>query len=215
MAKNQKKPRGAGRLDYNARVPDEGRALIWSLAEEGLGNRAIAEQLTKGGAPIEATTVNRILHEDPLRYEGILSRLRQERSEAFRRLERIGLDVCEKWLLEMDEVVRHFRTLREGGKAKRRPAGWAKHLSDIPRFAEASSRMTTAFTRQTQLLTGGPTSRHEHTRGVSEWSPDELIEAALKTGKVDDLPPPMRDEARRRELAQKGIVHGSARVLSP
>lgn len=183
--KGQHIPRGG-------RIGPETRALIWTLTEEGLSLRAVAEELGLGSH----STVQHELAKDPIRHESIETRLRAQRADKYAELADKGLELTRLWLDEGLQVAK-------GGLGKVKTSTLGK-LSVLPRLIEAGSRTAERSTRAGELLAGRPTERVENAVDLSE-DPDALIENAIDSGIVSMLPPPMRVEAERRmaERAKK------------
>lgn len=206
MAKRKPKPRSKypkvlGRSDYNAPLPEEVDAAIWALTEEGLSQRAVAEQLGIG-----PSKVGHALVKDPIRLDELRARQREHRAQRWKGIEDVGLGETLAWL----EAVKKIRL-----------AGWDKaskktlaKLALIPRIIQAVRHTAETATRATQLLTGGATSRVERT-GVSDDldTPEGVIRAAIEVGlAITDIPPALRPRARviMLELQGQPSAEGSA-----
>ena len=186
------KPRkGKGKSTYNAPLGDDAEARIWVLTEEGLSQRAVAEQLG-----VAASTVGAALAKDPVRLESLRARLAEERASRYREMEQKGQLACLLWL---DESIKLGERVAKRGLS----AIGAKQLDKVailPRLIQVGSQTAERSTKASNLLTGKATERVENT--TKEMDADQLIDAAIEHGLVDRLPPALQDEAKKRTKAK-------------
>jgi predicted transcriptional regulator len=167
-------------------LDEDAKALIWTMSEEGQSQRGIAAEL--GIAP---STVGKELAADPVRLEALRARLREQRSERWKKLEIESIDVA------IDGVAK-LKTKISKGKLDAHEL--ARSLSSLTRSGEAGAKMT-------QLLTGGATDRlalgGSGQSELGDMTNEQLIEAYIELGRVKDLPPMLRALAEK-EIKRRG-----------
>jgi len=170
---------------YNLPITDEIKAAIWVRAEEGKSQRAIARDLV-----LSATAVNKVLAENPVRYEALRARLRDERARQWQEIEAAG--------------QRHTRALLEivGKRASNARLLKPQAIDDLAvraRALQAIRHTTESGSKMTQLLTGGATDRVETmaAKTAEEMTADDIVELAIADDKVAELPPGLRAYALR------------------
>lgn len=188
MSKNdqkpkRKRPRGAGRTDYNTPLTQEQKAAIWQFAEEGFSQRETARQLK-----ISPSIVSRTLALDPIALDALRARLAEERAARWKQVETAGLDELIGWL----QRTREFRT----GK-RRRSEKANEEFDALPKYLTALRGVAEAGTRQTQLLTGGATDRFQQIPTDEALTDEQLIAQAVELDSIDILPVRLRAAARK------------------
>ena len=186
----RKKFKGSGTTEYKAKLEAEQKAAIWTLTEEGLSQREVGRRLE-----ISPSAVGRELSRDPIGLEALRARQREERSKRWRRIEDLGLDETIAWL-------ERAKSIRQAKKAP------SKVDVLVPRFLQAIRHTAETATRQTQLLTGGATSRLDVQDTEGQQNAEQLIEAAIEMGCVDQLPPRLKDRALKVQGERKDDWYG-------
>lgn len=179
------KRKGKGAAGYNAPLTDAQEAAIWTLAEEGKSQRGIAEELR-----LAPSTVGKVLARDPVRLDALRARLREERAQRWKQLETRSIDLALRWVDRTDKVVRKGKL--SGADYDRLGTSFPRLLSSLTRAGEAGAKMT-------QLLTGGATERigGEQSAGLDSMTNEQLIDAYIGLGRVDELPPVLQALARK------------------
>lgn len=177
----------AGTPHYNAKLPDEIVASIWTLTEEGHSQRATAELLK-----LAPSTVSEELAKDPTRLEALRARQREDRARQWKRIEALGLDEVIGWL----ERSKKYRLAKRSPKELRFPM--------VPRFLHAAVRAADSATKTVQLLMGGVTERvgGDPRQSVDEMDGETLIQMAIELNQVEILPPRLRAAAKRKAKEQ-------------
>lgn len=174
-------------------LPDEARALIWTLTEEGLSQREVAKELG-----IAASTVGKTLARDPIALDALRARQREARSAGWKQIETGGLDLTIGWIGIMRKLQKRI------AKGSALPTeGEMVALASLPRAMAASRHVAESATKMVQLLTGGATERVDQTGGPEETNAEQLVDMAIESGLVDKLPPAMQEYARAKMEKKK------------
>lgn len=169
------------------RLDDTGRALIWTLTEEGRSQRQIAEQI--GVTP---GTVSKVLASDPVALEALRARLREVQSAGWKQIQALALDETLAWLGTLATVRKRFEKSGKRGASE----GLYKAIASVPRALGAVRHAGEASTKMVQLLTGGATERVEQGgQTIDESNAEQLVQMAIEAGLVDKLPASMRKYA--------------------
>lgn len=176
----------------------EEKAMIWELTAAGFSQRKVAEEMG-----LCRTSVYTVLHSDPVGLEQIRADLREQRAERTKRLEGLGLDEAAAWL----ELAQNSRTellsaLRQKDQRKQKQAlnRILAVLAVVPKMVQAARAAGADGAKLTQLLTGGVTERiGAPSVGEDLTTARALIDAARALGRLEDLPPAIRQAAEAEE----------------
>lgn len=171
------------------RIPDEVRARVWLLSEEGHSYRAIARTLG-----MSTRSVGRILGEDTDRLREIHQAQIQERVSLWLRLESQGLQALNDFITLARQSLVDERT---GRPRKRLTKADEKLLTYGARWSQVFRLTADSASRQSQNLGGRIEDAVDAARAsaAEEIGDDELIRLAIEEDMVDKLPGTLKKRA--------------------
>ncbi len=171
-------------------------AQVWVLTEEHMSWRQIKQELGVG-----FDTISRILSRDPARLGALRSAQRQERSKLWQQIENQGLLTVSRMVAAAGKALFDDK----GNPRKNRTKADTAFLEDAARWLAPIRHAAHSATQMTQLLTGGATERNGQADAPAgletELTEDQIIQAFIDDGIVDQLPPAMRAKALLRAKA--------------
>ncbi len=187
------KPPRARMTGQGVQTPDEVVAQIWVLREEGRTLRWIANDVG-----VNLSTVQRILVQDQERLETLAHAQREERGQLWKNIENKSLKAIDQLLDEL-----HAALFTKAGRRKRRAMTKLEaEFLDATRPWAGILRLAadSASRHQDKLIAVGasPGSSTGEQSGVGgegipdDATPEQLAQAAIDLGMVDQLNPVMR-----------------------
>lgn len=192
MAKRASKKRVS---QQGVRIPDEVRAQVWVLREEGRSYRQISAQLG-----INPTSVSRILSADPERLGALARAQADDRRRAWQAMEDRSVSFAVQILDEAQSVL-----FTKGGKRKSRALSelqrdFLKHAEPWLRTARlAADTGAKQSQRLGEAAVAGLTASTDAEAAAGEMNDEQIIDAAIELGVVEMLPAELRERADARK----------------